>query len=1069
MEDGRSATTLPAFLDDLAAAALPGTVVLKALSERHLYRSILAEHPGLLGPRRGVLPTGYVDLIARTVADCRGAEVGADALDDALPQQARGRKLAAFLRVYDAHLDDLGVVDRTSMPAAIADALGRGAPLPPTDRLPPDGEIVIEGVHRWTGSLVRLFNVLDGRVRPSGGSVTVRLPDDPDHRGFTYLVAVKKLFEALGGDGTVDLESHLPSREHRRALALDDLASRVFRSKPSQDEPLAAGEVRIFSAPHAAGEAREVAARVRDLVAGGMAPEDIVITARELTSAHARVADALTAVGVPVHDRRGRPVPSTGPVRVLLDLVRIAREGFAREGLLPLLTSAYVNLAGADDAVPLGPWTFSRWIREAGATDEHGEGYAAAVRRLASTVDAEKQPRRKAEGEAVAARLETAFEVFAQLARPGAVREHVTRLRRTARLLQLDVRVHAQAARLLAGEGQSEIGRVALDAVARDEAALRALDDALDDCMRTAAWLGRGDQSLDAAAFSALLGDALSARTLRPGALRGGAVRLVGADDLATEAVRAVFVIGLTDGEFPALGDEDPLLPDAERLKINGALGRPVFAVLTAEDRRMEKAPDLRAEETLRFMFALHAATENLTLSWPRNDDQERPLVPSPFVTEVLRVICGGAPDFERVDEVVLSPIPVCDRARRPHDLEVALCAEVFGPPPGHPGLFLPPEPLPTSVCEPLERVGVRLDRLVGRLRVERERHLYFLDRSVPPGPFSGACGPLSAEAGRAFRADAARPLSASALERLAGCGFRSFAGSVLRLDPLREHDEELTPLVFGNLVHECLERVWVRFEQDGLLPLQPGNLERALPLARKVAGAVCTGWAQVAHRGDKGLFAIHADQTLEMVGSLVEVEAAAHAEGWQFAGAEVKFGYEDGWPALEFTDPDDPAHKTFFRGRIDRLDQRTREGRQEVRVLDYKTSDASKLRKKLDAQGLGQTEFQLLVYWLAAQRAHPDAHIDAGYLAMKSRPPKHTLTLEEAVGGAHRSWKGFEGGVRAVLAGDSTRPSLAVRAFELLGAARAGQFGIRPVQTDICRWCEFNDVCRIVDPAEDE
>lgn len=1055
--DGRWVSPLSRFLESLGRSALPGLSPLSPLSERHLLRGVLAdaarEVPALSALfHGGRLPGGLVDATANAVHDCRGAEIGPEVL--ARSGGAPAQRLARILERFDARLEALGAVDAASLPGRLADALAAGAPLPAI--LEDAVEVEIEGRHLWSAAEVRLLEALARRLEAHGGGVTVLLPGDMGEGGaFAWLAAVKRLFEAMGASGVVHLGERLPSEGRARAALLSEVSEAFFAERAGaggDGRVLDDGPLVVVSAPDAAAEAREVARRVKALVASGIPPEDVVVAARRLGGEAQVIVDALAAAGLPVHDRRGRPVRTVGPVRVLLDLYRAVLSSLPRDALLSVLASRYTDLG--DETVR--PATIARWIRRAGAVDLTGEGYAAAVDRAASVA-------REGEGHAVARRLEKVLPVVCELGRPGTVETQVRRVRRVAEVLALTRRVDAQAARLLSGEDPGPLDDAALEAVARDEAALEALEGALDDCIQVSVRLGEQRASLSPPAFLALLGDALDARTLSPAPLRGGAVELLAATDLAPRAARVLCLTGLADGIFPGRADEDPMLPDTERHRLNQALSRPAFTVLTEGDRVAGGAPSRRAEEALLFALALHVPTDHLVLSRSRTDESGRPQVASPYLVEVLEA-AGGVEA-----EVPLAPVPAPEAATTPEALERALAATIYGPPPDRPGVFPVPRPLPAAVDRALGAGGVPLSRVVAPLSIERARHHYFLDPEVAAGPFTGATGPLPARA-RARLTGEGGALSVSTLQALAGCAFAALAARGLLLEPPEAHDETLDPLARGQLLHACLEAAWRAMDEAGHLPLAPSRTEAARAVALAAARRVCAHWPEKGHRGAPQLFDVEAEQALAIVGRLVEVECEADG-GWALAGTELAFGAavaerDVGWPALELADPGDPGGTHALRGRIDRLDRREGDGEAPpmLRVVDYKSGGASGLSGRLMPDALGVTELQLPAY-LAAVRAHEDtAALDASFVALGARPPAH-LSVAGRLASSRGAWKDLDLDVDALLDGDGERPGLAATVAALVARARTGDLGPRPAP-GVCRSCDLADVCRIVVPA---
>ena len=96
-----------------------------------------------------------------------------------------------------------------------------------------------------------------------------------------------------------------------------------------------------------------------------------------------------------------------------------------------------------------------------------------------------------------------------------------------------------------------------------------------------------------------------------------------------------VIVPGLAERVFPKKLTEDPILPDAARVRLGHDL---------------ELQPDRVAAERLALRLAAGAARRRVLFSFPRVDlDQGRPRVPSFYALEILRAAEGRLPGFDEL------------------------------------------------------------------------------------------------------------------------------------------------------------------------------------------------------------------------------------------------------------------------------------------------------------------------------------------------------------------------------------------------------------------------------------
>jgi ATP-dependent helicase/DNAse subunit B len=135
------------------------------------------------------------------------------------------------------------------------------------------------------------------------------------------------------------------------------------------------------------------------------------------------------------------------------------------------------------------------------------------------------------------------------------------------------------------------------------------------------------------------------------------------------------------------------------------------------------------------------------------------------------------------------------------------------------------------------------------------------------------------------------------------------------------------------------------------------------------------------------------------------------------------------------------------IRGRIDRLD---RGPKNEAIVIDYKYSAAAKIRERIkDADSV-----QAGIYLLAAERFF---HLQPAGMFF--------CGLRQSV-----TWDGWHAGVPGLAIGESRTSSglreliegAEQRAKETFESIAAGNMEVRPADRDKCRYCDFNDICRI-------
>jgi hypothetical protein len=966
----------------------------------------------------------------------------------ALDVPERVQALARTLLAARGLLDAAGLVEPQRAVRLAVEAVEQRGPLPAL--LARAGELQFEGILDWTPLRLRLATALSSRL-----PVRVRLPWSSDKPELTEaLEATLRAFEKLG-DGP--------------ELALVDPASgplapflqRLFApSGPPVDGP-----VELVSCASSAAQAREVARRCAALLAAGAPPESIAVSARALAGGVAEeLCAALDRLGIPWRERRGRPALPAAPVRLALSLLDLPEQDFPREPLIDLLSSRLLWMREEGERLP--PQVVARCLREAHVRDDATDGgYAGRLSALAARRQKKGQPVEAVQE--TLARVQRTLAVLRTLPRRATLREHGAALLTVLSQWGLQRRLRASEP----DDSGPALERAVAAALARDQAAVRALEEACVGLARGAAQIGLQEKKFARAEWAQLLSQALEGASLPPGGARGGAVQLVELRELPERSFDHLFVVGLVDGELPARPAADPLLSDEDRRAVNRAAQKPVFRAPAEGAQATAVLPPRQAEEPLLFHLALSSARKSVALLWQRADAQGREVLRSPFVDEVSRALGRSAGDG-----LPIAWIPQPRDCAGPSDLLARAALDAFA----EPAFRVSPPPDAAAARRLLSAVAgsallPRLRRIARAAQAERERVRAFI-REIEPGRFSGRLSGAAQEiCSQQFRFGPEAPVSARQLEEHATCGFRTFGHRLLRIEVDEEDDTELGARERGNLLHRCLERFFRRLRDEGRLPLR--GVPEELALLRQVAAAEMDAFAEEEHVGHRAVWELKRGPLVEDLVALVETETGA-----QPLELERRFGYDDpdSWPALRIPPPDG-GPDVHVRGAIDRIDRASNRASNRASdhasdhasdrasgrvdgglvVLDYKSSRIESLRRKVREGTLLAPEFQLAIYAALLRQREPQARVDAQYVSLRSA--RRTPTLAEA---------NFD--VEALLELDPTRratldkPNLANAVFERVGKMRAGLFEVRPLD---CDFCDLKPACRLValptDPEE--
>jgi ATP-dependent helicase/DNAse subunit B len=811
----------------------------------------------------------------------------------------------------------------------------------------------IRGVHDWDGARLALLDALLAR----GLHVRIVLPATEQP---TLLRALAPCLSAL---------------ESRHELALE-----VVR----EPLPRAATRPAFIAAANPFSEAREVARRARDLVDKGAAPESIVICA-ESDARRALIAEALSRYGLPVAERRRSSATAAPPVRLALSLLELADERIGRASLIALASSRYI----APGELPAH--RLARVLREAGVVD--AEAWQEPLAAWATRHEA-----RQRDAERVASRLRELLEILRGLPAIATLNEHCVSLRRALERLDLPARTRG-----FASDGNS--GPAETRALARDQAALRALELVLDDLPRAAARLSLDKNRIARARFARLLDDSLS-EGLRSFGVRGAAIEVTDLSSLAERNIAHLFICGLVNGELPARPPEDPLLDDDERIRLNRVMGKSALPLEAGGEDR----------SSLAFFCALGAG--EVTLSWTRTDEEGAPQLRSPLIDDL------GARDKE-ILPVARDPLPRVAEARTLDELTARVALEVRGD--RNSRLSLPDREASTELYRLLTaRAPARVARLEHLAQIERQRERFFAD-DAPPHPAVGGLRDSQLLASLLLPGRAEQPLSASAVESYAACHFQFFLRSVLRAAPYEEVDEELDPLAAGRLHHRVLERIFRRLSDEHRLPLTGDQAEKAL--VRQAYDEAVAEWRRENPIGHPALFAVWERRLRTQIEALIENERQnPPAPGCVPARFEHKFGP---LPIVQ------GEERLFVHGTMDRIDI----GPGRAVVLDYKSGGKYRYSSSVKEEKLCDTAWQLPIYAAAAQSELPSHEIEARFYSLRD------VATTDAVKPAAKL-------------GDAL--------FTLHRSMKSGDFTVRPRDEKTCERCRMEAACRVIRAVDD-
>lgn len=404
---------------------------------------------------------------------------------------------------------------------------------------------------------------------------------------------------------------------------------------------------------------------------------------------------------------------------------------------------------------------------------------------------------------------------------------------------------------------------------------------------------------------------------------------------------RAVVLLGLSEGEFPAAEREDPLLREEDRALLR--------------ERGLSLEPRLRGEEATLFYEAITRARERLLLCRPYLADDGQRWRPSPYWRHLQRLV--DAP-VQRVHPGGISP----DEAASAQEFVVA--AAQAG--------------IPPALQEKNGPIGTGWQAALAGAEVARAR----LTRR-PNSLYEGNLSPLVSALTIRYGPD--HIWSSSRLETYAKCPLHFYVAHVLHLEPRTLPREGLDRLILGSIYHRVLEEVYRR---------APSN---PLSVLAEVARTVFADAPDEYGFRPTPLWAQQQREFLRVLEKTIVALEEIRA-GYEPYAQELPFGVH-GEPPLTLQRPASSiqyqASSTGIqiRGYIDRVD-RAPDG--SLRVIDYKAGSS-----RISARELKQgTRLQLPLYALAVQDAMGLGPVaDGFYWHIGSASPSY-LRLERYEGG---------------------------------------------------------------------
>ena len=425
--------------------------------------------------------------------------------------------------------------------------------------------------------------------------------------------------------------------------------------------------------------------------------------------------------------------------------------------------------------------------------------------------------------------------------------------------------------------------------------------------------------------------------------LRESGVRFDALEGARGRVVEYLFILGLSEGEFPRSPTPDPLYTSLER----ESHPLPLIRYSPANDASL-------------WWQAIGGVKKELTLLRPYIDQNGAPWSPSPYWEAVIE-IC----EETRIETLPIADVPKPENAASQAELLTALTSEDI-------------KEIPSDLRE-------KRDYSWQAVAIMNQRESF-----QPAGVFEGVIKSIDLKGELSSHYEVGHTWSASRLNRYANCPYGFFAEYVLKLEPYPDPEEGLDAMQRGSLLHTILEHLYKKIIINNLF-LTRDNLEIILHYLQETCEAIFPLAPRRYGFRPGALWEYEKEELMRLVSALVSWECEGNGLHARFQPylLEERFGIDfKGTPALSL---DVQGVQFHLRGVVDRVD---RDEKGNLRVIDYKSGSTTYSKNDMKKGLAMQTALYALVaerYWLKGK----GRVVDSQYWLIPSRTSSGRLTFE--------------------------------------------------------------------------
>lgn len=393
-------------------------------------------------------------------------------------------------------------------------------------------------------------------------------------------------------------------------------------------------------------------------------------------------------------------------------------------------------------------------------------------------------------------------------------------------------------------------------------------------------------------------------------------VKFGDAQRIRLEGIKAVFIIGANEGEFPSVPKLSGVFTETERKRL--ALSDLPF---------QDSVEEISNHEKFLAYSCITAPSHKLFVLFHTTNEKSEEQKPSEFVLELLKI-------YPKIKLTEYSACPVTNKlwAEKP---AFEYCAKVYSD-----GSRFSNEL--KNYFSKDEKYSAQLKTIAGEI----ENKPIKLEN------------PQNAE--KLFGSD--MTLSASQIEKYSLCAFQYFCTYGLRIKERRA--ARIDALEFGTITHYFFEKFLSIHSKDNLSALPIDEIKSDIDKIFKAYADENLGGLEDKTQRFINLFERMKDNSLELILHMIKELSQSDFKPVDF---ELKIGGDI--PAYTLTLP--TGHKISICGSVDRVDLMEKDGKEYIRVIDYKTGG----KEFMLSDVLYGLNLQMLIYLHTVQSKGKDRY----------------------------------------------------------------------------------------------